>query len=173
MAMKKDIKIISDLLSSDQNADLSAEEVAELVIDTLDEHRKADVKFYSVVQIVTERGPGRPYIIGPVSTYLRASQAGEMPMRGWQDMGKMGIQYRHMVGYGAPGTGVIPQWYQPMKEETQTDRSNKKLDARRAEAKAVMQEMHAAGWPDDEIASAYGCSEHYVRMAIEGKKYYP
>ena len=100
MASIRETRAVAEVLSDPANAERSAEEVAEAAIAALDGLRKETHRFVAIFQPVKDGGqsPGWPFIVGPYSTYLQAMRACEWYGTPYDQLARLGIRHRRMIG---------------------------------------------------------------------------
>lgn len=114
MALQKEVKAIAALLEAEAE---DTHELAERIIESLDEMRSKVARYYAVAQIGTERGFSRPLVLGPFSTYLRALQGAQRGVRCHERMDQVDLAYRFMVGVGLNGTNDLADMYVPIAQD--------------------------------------------------------
>lgn len=129
MALKRETKAVSDVLASDENASLSAEEVAERVIDALDAVRLRATRFYTVAQVIRDNQPSRPYVIGPFSTFGRALEGAYRGTRGQDIMDHAEQKFRFMVGVGIEKAADLSMMYTDIRNDAKAEKTVEKWRA--------------------------------------------
>jgi hypothetical protein len=121
VATKREIKPIVGILSDPGNSELSAEEIAERVIDALDSVRSETHRYVSVLQIVSDDGPSRPYVVGPFTTYKRALEGAQLGARAQDQRDSLGLKTRFVVGLALKSANDLTEIMKPTPAPSQLD----------------------------------------------------